>query len=98
MYYPTGIALDSEGTHLLSNSFFLRGFTSSSLLLYLGNVYIADTYNHRIRKVTISTGIITTIAGTGTGSYSGDNNLAINAALNTPTGVALDSAGTHSLI
>jgi hypothetical protein len=62
---------------------------------YLGNVYIADTYNHRIRKVTISTGIITTIAGTGTGSYSGDNGPATSATLNTPTGVALDSAGSQ---
>jgi NHL repeat len=35
-----------------------------------GNVYIADTFNHRVRKV--SGGIITTIAGTGTAGYSGD--------------------------
>ena len=59
----------------------------------LGNVYIADTINHRIRKVTISTGIITTIAGTGTSSYSGDNGPATSAALYRPSGVALDSAG-----
>jgi sugar lactone lactonase YvrE len=58
-----------------------------------GNVYIADTYNHRIRKATISTGIITTIAGTGTSSYSGDNGPATSATLNNPSGVALDSAG-----
>ena len=97
MKYPTGIALDSKGTHLLSNSFFLRGFTSSSLLLYLGNVYIADTYNHRIRKVTISTGIITTIAGTGTATYSGDRGAATSATLNNPFGIAVDSGG-NSLI
>ena len=60
---------------------------------YLGNVYIADTSNNRIRKATISTGIITTIAGTGTSSYSGDNGPATSAALYDPTGVALDSAG-----
>ncbi len=60
---------------------------------YLGNIYIADCYNHRIRKVTVSTGIITTIAGTGTATYSGDNGLATSATLNTPTDVALDSAG-----
>ena len=60
-----------------------------------GNVYIADHYNHRIRKVTMSTGIITTFAGTGTGSYSGDNGPATSATLNSPFGVALDSAGTQ---
>ena len=48
--------------------------------------------------VTVSTGIITTIAGTGTSSYSGDNGQAIAATLHGPLGVALDSAGTHSLI
>ncbi len=61
-------------------------------------MYIADWYNHRIRKVTVSTGIITTIAGTGTPDYSGDNGAATSAALNAPFSVAVDSAGTHSLI
>jgi hypothetical protein len=60
-----------------------------------GDVYIADTYNYRIRKVTISTGIITTFAGTGTNSYSGDNGPATSATLSLPRGVALDSAGTQ---
>jgi hypothetical protein len=58
-------------------------------------VYIADTYNHRIRKVTVSTSMITTIAGTGTGSYSGDGGKATSAALYYPTKVALDSSGTQ---
>ena len=57
-------------------------------------MYIADTFNHRIRKATISTGIITTIAGTGTGTYSGDNGPATSAGLNYPLDVAFDSAGT----
>ena len=56
-------------------------------------MYIADTFNHRIRKVTVSTGIITTIAGTGTASYSGDNGAATSATLNYPTGVAVDASG-----
>ena len=80
------------------NSFFLRGFTSSFPTSHLGNIYIADYDNSRIRKVTMSTGIITTIAGTGAYSYSGDNGQATSAALNSPVGVALDSAGTHSSI
>ncbi len=61
-----------------------------------GNVYIADSGNNRIRKVTVSTGIITSIAGTGTGSYSGDNGQATSAAVYAPSGVALDSSGTDS--
>ncbi len=61
-----------------------------------GNVYIADTYNHRIRKITASTGIITTIAGSTTsGSYSGDNGQATSAALNVPTTIAVDSSGSQ---
>ena len=59
----------------------------------IGNVYIADYGNNRIRKVTVSTGIIITIAGTGTVSYSGDNGAATSATLNLPRGVALDSSG-----
>ena len=59
----------------------------------IGNVYIADYNNHRIRKVTVSTGIITTIAGTGSSSYSGDNGAATSAALYNPYGVALDASG-----
>ena len=57
-------------------------------------MYIADTNNNRIRKVTVSTGIITTIAGTGTSSYSGDGGAATSAALNCPEGLAVDSSGT----
>ncbi len=64
------------------------------LLADVGNVYIADSFNHRIRKVTVSTDIITTIAGVGTSSYSGDNGAATSAALNYPCGVALDLSGT----
>ena len=59
----------------------------------IGNVYIADRYNHRIRKVTVSTGIITTIAGTGSTTFSGDNGAATSATLYYPNGVALDASG-----
>jgi len=57
-----------------------------------GNLYIADTYNHRIRKVTHD-GVISTVAGNGTPGYSGDGGPATSAQLNDPAGVALDSAG-----
>jgi sugar lactone lactonase YvrE len=56
-----------------------------------GNLYIADTNNSRVRKV--SGGIITTIAGNGVLSFSGDGGPATNASLGTPFGVAVDSLG-----
>jgi len=56
-----------------------------------GAVYIADTWNNRIRKV--SNGIITTVAGNGTAGYSGDNGSATAAQLDQPIGVAVDAAG-----
>jgi len=58
-----------------------------------GNIYIADSYNERIRKVTASTGVITTVAGNGTAGYSGDGGPATSAELSSPAGVALDSSG-----
>ena len=57
-----------------------------------GNVYIADKGNNRIRKID-SSGYITTIAGTGTGGYTGDNGPATDAQLFNPTGVAVDNWG-----
>lgn len=57
----------------------------------IDNVYIADTNNQRIRKVSASTEIITTIAGTGTASYSGDNGPATSATLNYPYDIVIDS-------
>lgn len=58
-----------------------------------GNVYIADTGNNRIRKVTASTGYISTVAGNGTSGYTGDGAAATSAELNSPRGVAVDGAG-----
>ena len=57
-----------------------------------GNLYIADTYNSRVRKVTPS-GIISTFAGTGIVGYSGDGGPANAATLRSPQGVAADSNG-----
>ena len=58
-----------------------------------GNMYIADSLHNRIRKVDAVTKIITTFAGTGTAAYTGDNGPAVNASLNTPSGVSIDGAG-----
>src|SRR5436305_894902 len=57
-----------------------------------GNIYIADTSNHRIRKVGTD-GNISTFAGTGNAASSGDGGPATSAALNTPEGLAIDKAG-----
>ncbi len=57
-----------------------------------GNLWIADRENHRIRRVDTS-GIITTVAGTGTAGYSGDGGPASAALLNLPSGIIVDSIG-----
>ena len=58
-----------------------------------GNLYIADFYSDRIRRVSAATGIITTIAGSGAQGYSGDGGPATNAALFGPRGVIEDGSG-----
>jgi len=56
-----------------------------------GNLYIADTDNHRIRKISGTT--ITTVAGDGEQIFSGDGGAAIAAGIDSPNGVAVDAAG-----
>jgi len=57
-----------------------------------GNIYIADASNNVVRKVN-SSGVITTIAGTGTSGFSGDGNAATAAKLSDPNSVAVDGSG-----
>ncbi|MGD0798642.1 MAG: Ig-like domain repeat protein, partial [Acidobacteriaceae bacterium] len=57
-----------------------------------GNLYIADEANQRVRKVTPA-GVISTVAGNGTGGYSGDGGQATSAELDFPLGVAVDAGG-----
>ena len=71
--YPRRIAVDSEGS-----------------------VYIADSFNHRIRRVDTS-GIITTVAGTGVSGFSGDGGPAILAPLDKTYGIALDALGNLNI-
>ena len=72
-------------------------------LCSLGNVYISDSGNNCIRKVTILTGVISTVAGTGMqisddnaqlSGYNGDNIQATSANLHNPMGITLDASGT----
>jgi sugar lactone lactonase YvrE len=58
-----------------------------------GNIFIADTANHAIREVSASTGIMTTVAGTGVAGYSGDGGPATSAMLFFPRDVAVDDSG-----
>jgi streptogramin lyase len=58
-----------------------------------GNLFIGDTGDNRVRRVDAVTGIITTVAGTGTWGYSGDGGLATAAKLSRPRGVAVDKSG-----
>ena len=57
-----------------------------------GNVFIADSSNNRIRKVSTN-GVMTTVAGTGVPSFSGDGGAATNARIYSPEGVSLDASG-----
>jgi DNA-binding beta-propeller fold protein YncE len=59
----------------------------------VGNLYFADTFNHRIRRVAGRSGVITTIAGNGSAGYSGDGGPATQASMNEPYGVVIDRAG-----
>jgi len=58
-----------------------------------GDLYIADSNNNVVREVNLKTGIITTVAGTGTAGYSGDGGPATTAFLSEPDGIALDGSG-----
>ena len=58
---------------------------------FAGNLYISETFQNRIRKV--SNGVITTVAGNGTAGFDGDNGPATSAELYYPYGIAMDAAG-----
>ncbi len=59
----------------------------------MGNVYIADAFNHRIRQIAPD-GAITTIAGTGEAGVTGDGGVAVDARLRSPLGIAIDGEGS----
>jgi len=59
----------------------------------IGNVYVADNANSRIRKVTAATGIITTIAGTGVDGFSGDGGPARSAQIGSSVGLTVGAEG-----
>ena len=79
-----------NGDNIAATSAQLAGPTGIALDA-AGNLYIADVFNNRVRKV--SNGIITTVAGNGTAGFTGDKGPAANATLRQPADVALDAAG-----
>jgi sugar lactone lactonase YvrE len=104
---PNGIITTIAGSGTATNSYaIIGGFSGDGGLAtnaalswvdyaiadFNGNLIIADSGNARIRKVATN-GIITTIAGNGSHSFSGDGGVATNAALNAPVSVALDASG-----
>src|SRR5207244_1453087 len=65
-------------------------FPSAAVADSKGNLYIADTFNHRVRRVDAATGTIWTLAGTGTARFAGDGGPATKAMLNEPVALTLD--------
>jgi uncharacterized protein (TIGR03437 family) len=105
LYYPYAVAVDSAGNLYIADNGNQRirrvsnGVIATVAQLSAsgvavdsaGNLYIADYGNNRIRKLSAA-GQITTVAGNGTPGFSGDNGLATSAQLNSPGGIAVDSA------
>ena len=90
--YPSSVAVDSSGKRTNQSSYIVS-VTNDYYLHSLGNVYIGDGDNARVRKLTVSTGILTTVAGTGSRAYSGDGGQATAAELGGAYAIALDSSG-----
>jgi sugar lactone lactonase YvrE len=126
LFYPQGIAVDSDGSLYIADNQNdrIRKVDSSGIITTVagsgvygfdgdggpatdarlayplsvavdtsGNLYISDSDNSRIRKVTVATGVIATVAGSGAGGYGGDGGPATSATFANQTGVAVDSAG-----
>ena len=85
-------SIDSVGDGSIATSAILW-HPSSLALDREGNLYIADTYNNRVRRVDAATQVITTIAGNGVAGYSGDGADASAASLNLPFSLAVDPDG-----
>src|SRR2546425_878237 len=73
-------------------------YPSSVAIDAAGNLFIADTINNRVRRVAAGTGIITTVAGTGTPGFGGDGGPAVSAQLTYPSSVAIDAGGNLFIV
>ncbi len=88
-FYPFGGGFSGEGAAATSAAL---NYPSSVALDSVGNLFIADTHNLRIREVNTN-GIINTVAGNGAYGYSGDGGISTNASFSAPVAVTVDSAG-----
>lgn len=100
IYTVAGVNLKSgyNGDNILATSAYLKYPFSIALDSTNKNLFIADSGNQRIRLVSLVTGNITTVAGTGysqggSGGYNGDHINALDAQLNLPTGLVIDNLG-----
>ncbi|GAB3993610.1 hypothetical protein GCM10028807_29310 [Spirosoma daeguense] len=82
-----------NGPAISAQLFLPRGIATDAT----GRVYIADSQNHRIRRINTD-GIITTVAGNGTAGFSGDGGQALNAQLNYPSEVTVDNNGNLYIV
>lgn len=71
----------------------LLNFPTAVVVDRAGHLYIADTLNHRVRRVDAATGVITTVAGLGQPRCFGDGRLAVEAGLNEPAALAVSDEG-----
>ena len=78
--YPSSVAVDSSGKRTNQSSYIVS-VTNYYYLYSLGNVYIVDRGNNLVRMLTVSTGILTTVAGKGSDDYSGNGGQATDAEL-----------------
>jgi sugar lactone lactonase YvrE len=86
----TGVTgFSGDGGHALKAQF---NFPNHLVTDGAGNLFIADTANHRVRKISTN-GVITTVAGTGKSGFSGDGGPAIEAELGAPVAIAIDADG-----
>ena len=97
---PSGIITTVAGDGYMGNDG-NGGLATAAHLIYPqgvavdhdGNIYVSDSFGQVVRKITVSTGVITDVAGTGDGGYTGDKGPANKAQLKDPYGIAVDSSG-----